>query len=66
MIFAVIYLWDEVFNWFKSHLIDYLKKMIEDKKIKIKKIFINYSYFKECIKRVYKEVDEEWTIKWEV
>ncbi len=33
--------------------------MIKDKKVKIKRIFINYSYFKECIRWVYKEVDEE-------
>ncbi len=59
--FAVIYLRDEVFNWFKLHLINYLKKIIEDKKVKIKRIFVNYSYFKKCIRRVYKEVDEEWT-----
>ena len=33
--------------------------MIEDKKVKIKRIFISYLYFKEYIRRIYKEVDEE-------
>jgi len=36
-----------------------LKKIIKDKKIKIKRIFINYFYFKKCIKRIYKEVNKE-------
>ncbi len=51
--FIIIYLQDKVY------LIDYLKKMIKNKKVKIKRIFINYSYFKKCIRRVYKEIDKE-------
>ncbi len=37
--------------------------MIEDKKVEIKRIFISYFYFKKCIKRVYKEVNEKQIIK---
>jgi len=33
--------------------------MIEDKKMKIKRIFISYLYFKKCIRQIYKEVDKE-------
>ncbi len=33
--------------------------MIKDKKMKIKRIFISYFYFKKCIRWMYKKVDEE-------
>ncbi len=33
--------------------------MIKDKKVEIKRIFINYLYFKKCIRRIYKEVNKE-------
>ncbi len=33
--------------------------MIKDKKLKIKRIFFNYFYFKKYIRRVYKEVNKE-------
>ena len=33
--------------------------MIENKKNKNKRIFINYLYFKECIRQIYKRVNEE-------
>ena len=33
--------------------------MIEDKKNEIKRIFVSYLYFKKCIKRIYKRVNEE-------
>ncbi len=61
MIFIVTYLKDKVFNWFKSHLTDYLKKFVKNKKIEIKRIFFNYAYFKKCIWRMYEEVNEERT-----
>ncbi len=40
--------------------------MIKDKKVKIKRIFVNYFYFKECIRQIYEEVDEEWIAEREV
>ncbi len=49
MIFIIIYFRDKVFNYFESHLIDYLEKIIKDKKVEIKRIFISYFYFKEYI-----------------
>ncbi len=63
MIFIVTYLRNKVFNWFEFYLIDYLEKLIEDKKEKIKRIFASYSYFKKCIRQIYKEVNKEQTAK---
>ncbi len=63
IIFVVTYLRDRVFDWFKSYLIDYLEKLIKDKKEEIKKIFASYSYFKKCIRQIYREVNKEWTAK---
>ncbi len=64
--FAVTYLRDKVLNWFESHLIDYLKKFVKNKKTEIKRIFFSYTYFKKCIWRIYKKVDEERTAEWEI
>ncbi len=33
--------------------------MIENKKVKIKRIFVSYFYFKKYIRRIYKEVNKE-------
>jgi hypothetical protein len=42
--FAIIYLRDGVFDWFKSYLINYLENSVEDRKIETKNLFFSYKY----------------------
>jgi hypothetical protein len=59
VMFAITYLRNGAFNWFKSYLTDYIDNAIEDKKNETKAIFFSYKYFKKAIRKVYKVVNEK-------
>ena len=66
VLFTITYLKGTVFNWFEPHLTDYLENQLKDRKIKIIRLFTNWTNFKDELKKVYRGVNKERIAKREI
>ena len=61
ILFAFIYLREDVFKWFKHFLIDYLFKEKEAREPEIRFIFEISEAFEKRIRRIFEDIDQERT-----
>ena len=62
--FAVIYLWGDVFNWVQAHLKSFLKNSQVKHEDITNKIFNQFSDFKKHIWVLFEDINVEWTAEW--
>ena len=61
--FAVIYLWGDVFDWVQTHLKNFLKNSQAKCENITNKIFDQFNDFKRHIWVLFEDINAEWTVK---
>ena len=62
--FAVIYLWGDVFDWVQTHLKNFLKNSWLICENIMNEIFNQFSDFKKHIQILFEDINAEWTVEW--
>ena len=62
--FAVTYLWGDVFDWVQTHLKDFLKNSQVKHEDITNEIFNQFDDFKRHIWVLFEDIDAEWTAEW--
>ena len=62
--FAVTYLWGDVFDWVQTHLKDFLKNSQVKHEDIMNKIFDQFDDFKRHIQILFGDINAEWTTEW--